>query len=241
MHLSPELRLWCMKKKKKSRRFDLSVAPFSAFSALMQATIHIPQHIAIVMDGNGRWAIQKGLPRIAGHRKGVEVVRDIARACAERGIAYLTLFAFSSENWRRPKEEVAFLMRLFTNALEREIGQLHENGIRAIAAAPNTARRSKNRAQYAYDANGCSQLRRTLGYPPGRAQMRIQCAQRGPPNLAERAQRSGYCKIFGDCLRARTRPVDPNRRRAAHQQFSAMATGVYRTLFYGYFLAGFQR
>src|SRR5260364_203136 len=130
MHLSPELRLWCMKKKKKSRRFDLSVAPFSAFSALMQATIHIPQHIAIVMDGNGRWAIQKGLPRIAGHRKGVEVVRDIARACAERGIAYLTLFAFSSENWRRPKEEVAFLMRLFTNALEREIGQLHENGIR---------------------------------------------------------------------------------------------------------------
>src|SRR5260364_15941 len=130
MHLSPELRLWCMKKKKKSCRFDLSVAPFSAFSALMQATIHIPQHIAIVMDGNGRWAIQKGLPRIAGHRKGVEVVRDIARACAERGIAYLTLFAFSSENWRRPKEEVAFLMRLFTNALEREIGQLHENGIR---------------------------------------------------------------------------------------------------------------
>src|SRR5260363_408741 len=130
MHLSPELRLWCMKKKKKSRRFDLSVAPFSAFSALMQATIHIPQHIAIVMDGNGRWAIQKGLPRIAGHRKGVEGVRDIARACAERGIAYLTLFAFSSENWRRHKEEVAFLMRLFTNALEGEIGHLHENGIR---------------------------------------------------------------------------------------------------------------
>src|SRR5260363_76605 len=61
--------------------------------------------------------------------------------------------------------------------------------------------------------------------------MRIQCAQRGPPNLAYLAQRCGYCKIFGDCLRARTRPVDPNRRRAAHQQFSAMATGVYRTLF----------
>ncbi len=99
-------------------------------SAPVPDTAGIPRHIALVMDGNGRWAIQRGLPRIAGHRKGVEVVRDIARACAERGIAYLTLFAFSSENWHRPEEEVAFLMRLFANVLEREIGNMHENGIR---------------------------------------------------------------------------------------------------------------
>ncbi len=99
-------------------------------SAPAPDTTDIPQHIAIVMDGNGRWAIQRGLPRVAGHRKGVEVVRVIARACAERGIGYLTLFAFSSENWRRPKEEVAFLMRLFTHTLEREIGNMQDNGIR---------------------------------------------------------------------------------------------------------------
>jgi len=82
------------------------------------------------MDGNGRWAKRRFLPRIAGHRRGVEAVRGVVRACAERGIEYLTLFAFSSENWRRPPEEVSFLMRLFIMALEQEIDKLHANGIR---------------------------------------------------------------------------------------------------------------
>ena len=90
----------------------------------------IPRHVAIIMDGNGRWAQRRFLPRIAGHKRGVEAVRNVVRACGERGVEYLTLFAFSSENWRRPPDEVSFLMRLFVMALEQEVGKLHENGIR---------------------------------------------------------------------------------------------------------------
>ncbi|PUA20734.1 polyprenyl diphosphate synthase [Glaciimonas sp. PCH181] len=90
----------------------------------------VPRHIAIIMDGNGRWATRRFLPRFAGHAKGVEAVRNIVEACATRGVEYLTLFAFSSENWRRPEEEVSLLMRLFVTALEREVGKMHNNGIR---------------------------------------------------------------------------------------------------------------
>ncbi len=90
----------------------------------------IPSHIAIIMDGNGRWAKQRFFPRIAGHRRGVEAVRNVVRACIERGVDYLTLFAFSSENWRRPPDEVSFLMQLFVSALEQEVEKLHENGVR---------------------------------------------------------------------------------------------------------------
>jgi len=90
----------------------------------------VPRHIAIIMDGNGRWATSRFLPRIAGHGKGVEAVRSVVEACIERGVEYLTLFAFSSENWRRPAEEVSLLMRLFVTALEREVAKMHANGIR---------------------------------------------------------------------------------------------------------------
>jgi len=102
----------------------------------MSSTREIPQasdtpcHVAIIMDGNGRWARRRRLPRIAGHRRGAEAVRAALRACADRGVAYLTLFAFSSENWRRPPEEVALLMKLFRNALEREVDELHASGVR---------------------------------------------------------------------------------------------------------------
>jgi len=82
------------------------------------------------MDGNGRWAKRRFLPRIAGHRKGVEAVRNIVRACTDRGVQALTLFAFSSENWRRPADEVSLLMQLFVSALQQEVDRLHENGIR---------------------------------------------------------------------------------------------------------------
>jgi undecaprenyl diphosphate synthase len=90
----------------------------------------VPRHIAIIMDGNGRWAQRRRLPRVAGHTKGLDAVRTIVEACAARGVEFLTLFAFSSENWRRPVDEVSFLMRLFISALEREIARLHTNGIR---------------------------------------------------------------------------------------------------------------
>jgi len=90
----------------------------------------IPKHIAIIMDGNGRWAQNRYLPRIAGHKQGVETVRGVIKSCIERNVSYLTLFAFSSENWRRPTDEVTSLMQLFLGALEQEITKLHENGIR---------------------------------------------------------------------------------------------------------------
>ena len=90
----------------------------------------VPRHVAIIMDGNGRWARSRMLPRIAGHRRGLEAVRATAENCAERGIEYLTLFAFSSENWRRPAEEVALLLQLFQSALTNEAERLHRNGVR---------------------------------------------------------------------------------------------------------------
>ncbi len=90
----------------------------------------VPRHVAIIMDGNGRWAKRRMLPRVAGHRRGVEAVRAIILACIELDIEYLTLFAFSSENWRRPADEVSILMDLFLHALEQEVAKLHANGIR---------------------------------------------------------------------------------------------------------------
>lgn len=90
----------------------------------------VPCHIAIIMDGNGRWARKRFLPRIAGHARGVEAVRGTIRAVIEHGVEYLTLFAFSSENWRRPAEEVSFLMQLFIKSLQKEVSRLHENNIR---------------------------------------------------------------------------------------------------------------
>lgn len=90
----------------------------------------VPRHVAIIMDGNGRWAKKRLLPRVAGHHRGVETVRTMVRACLERGIEYLTLFAFSSENWRRPQEEVSLLMQLFVRALKEEVKKLDRNGVR---------------------------------------------------------------------------------------------------------------
>ena len=89
----------------------------------------LPKHVAIIMDGNGRWAEQRSLPRFAGHRAGVETVRSLVQMSGELGISVLTLFAFSSENWRRPKKEVGLLMDLFLTALEREVSKLHETGV----------------------------------------------------------------------------------------------------------------
>lgn len=102
----------------------------------------IPRHIAVIMDGNGRWAKRRGMPRIAGHREGVNSVRDIVEACGQLGVHYLTLYAFSTENWSRPKEEVSLLMRLLLKALRNERDRLHQNEVQLkaigdIAKLPN--------------------------------------------------------------------------------------------------------
>ncbi len=90
----------------------------------------LPRHVAIVMDGNGRWARRRKLPRFAGHTAGVDTVKGVVRACVEKRIEVLTLFAFSSENWRRPRDEVSMLMGLFISALDQQVKKLHENDIR---------------------------------------------------------------------------------------------------------------
>ncbi|MCB2016378.1 MAG: di-trans,poly-cis-decaprenylcistransferase [Hydrogenophaga sp.] len=90
----------------------------------------VPRHVAIVMDGNGRWAQKRLMPRVAGHKQGVDALRRTVRACLERGVRVLTVFAFSSENWNRPQDEVSGLMELLVMALSREVPKLHKNGVR---------------------------------------------------------------------------------------------------------------
>ena len=94
---------------------------------------HIPEHIAIIMDGNGRWAKERSLPRLAGHKEGVNSVREITRACGEIGVKHLTLYTFSTENWRRPKAEVSALMTLLLKTISTEVRELHKNNVRFTA------------------------------------------------------------------------------------------------------------
>src|SRR5512145_1379809 len=89
----------------------------------------IPQHIAIIMDGNGRWAAKRGLPRLAGHKAGTENLRRVIRACVEFGVRYLTIYAFSTENWRRPKDEIEGLLNILEDVIDRELTELHREGV----------------------------------------------------------------------------------------------------------------
>jgi len=112
---------------------------------LKSSLTKLPGHVAIIMDGNGRWAKKRFLPRMAGHREGLKTVRRIVKACGELGIKVLTLFAFSSENWRRPPQEVTGLLRLFVSALQNEVKKLHENNVQLRVIG--------NRAHFSQDLN----------------------------------------------------------------------------------------
>jgi undecaprenyl diphosphate synthase len=112
---------------------------------------NIPRHVAVIMDGNGRWAKKKGLPRVSGHKKGVEVVKSMVPICGKRGIPYLTLFAFSSENWKRPATEVMLLIDLLTSTLENEVRELHAHKVRLrvigdVTRFPDRLRKAIKRA-----------------------------------------------------------------------------------------------
>ena len=111
----------------------------------------IPTHIAIIMDGNGRWAIGRGLPRLAGHRAGTENLRRVIEACVEFGIQYLTIYAFSTENWGRPTEEVSGLMRILEDVIDRELQELHEQGVQ-LRHIGHLERLSPNLRQKVQDA-----------------------------------------------------------------------------------------
>ena len=91
---------------------------------------NVPRHIAVIMDGNGRWAKKRFLPRVMGHKKGLDALENLCAECSAAGVEYLTVFAFSTENWRRPQEEVGFLMGLFLQALQKQVRRIHENNMR---------------------------------------------------------------------------------------------------------------
>src|ERR1700722_2174736 len=104
--------------------------PMKKYQPPASATSTLPRHIAIIMDGNGRWAKSRGLPRAAGHKKGADALRNVLDACRDAGVQYLTIYAFSSENWKRPSDEISDLMQLLRHYLERELQTLHENNVR---------------------------------------------------------------------------------------------------------------
>ena len=147
----------------------------SSFSTHTLEPSKIPQHIAIIMDGNGRWAEKRLLNRIKGHEKGSETVRTIVRACREIGIAHLTLYAFSTENWQRPKTEVIALMALLKKFLKSEIKELAENNIRLNTIGqterlPEDVQQELNKAMSITNANDGMQLHLALSYG-GRAEI----------------------------------------------------------------------
>jgi len=129
----------------------------------------IPQHIAIIMDGNGRWAKKRGLPRAAGHKKGVDTVKEITENCAEIGVKYLTLYTFSTENWNRPKDEVSTLMRLLLRSLKERVSELNENNIRLstignISALPSAVQNELKEAIEKTKNNNKMTLNLALSY-----------------------------------------------------------------------------
>jgi undecaprenyl diphosphate synthase len=136
---------------------------------------NLPRHVAIIMDGNGRWAKQRGLPRLEGHRVGAESVRAIVRACGELGIEYLTLYAFSSENWSRPKAEVTALMHLLEFYLQREVAELDKSNVRLAAIGrihelPESSQRQLHKSIEALKKNTGLTLVLALSYG-GRAEI----------------------------------------------------------------------
>ncbi len=130
---------------------------------------YLPQHVAAIMDGNGRWAKKHGLPRMAGHRQGVETLKEIVRCCKDWGISVLTVYAFSTENWQRPIEEVSFLMLLFERMLRQEVEQMHRERIRItfigdLTPLPLTLRTEIDRAMAITESNRALHLIVALNY-----------------------------------------------------------------------------
>lgn len=150
--------------------------------------LRLPRHVAVIMDGNGRWAKRRGLPRIAGHRRGAEVLKDLLRCCKDWGIPALTVYAFSTENWRRPIEEVDFLMLLFERLLRKELAEMHREGVRLAIAGDLSSLPSSLQAEIARSVaetadNQAVQLTVAINYG-SRDEMVRACRQ-----LAERVQR----------------------------------------------------
>ncbi len=147
----------------------MTETPHQSSTLVIPKVSDVPQHIAVIMDGNGRWANACKMPRMVGHERGVAALRTAVEACMRQGVRYLTVFAFSSENWRRPEEEVSFLMKLFFKALEKEVRQLKANGVRLRIIGDRSAfsvplRQAIDRAEAATAANDLFHLTVAANY-----------------------------------------------------------------------------
>ncbi len=131
----------------------------AAGSQLLE-NINIPKHIAIIMDGNGRWAKARGMPRAAGHQAGVDNIKRILEHCVQRGVKVLSIYAFSTENWSRPAEEVSGLMRLLGLTIQRQLNELHKNGVRILHSGRG-------------DVDGKETADETACFHPGQVQMAL--------------------------------------------------------------------
>ncbi len=200
-----------------------------------------PQHVAIIMDGNGRWARSRGMPRPAGHRASLKVVRRVVEECSRRKIPYLTLFAFSSENWRRPPDEVGLLMKLFLESMAREVSDLHKNGVRLRfigdrGVLGTEITRTMQEAEALTARNLGLGLCVAFAYG-GRWDIAQACrslaARRRRGHLAAgRDRRGAYRRALG--ARRHTGPgsAHPHRRGIAHQQFPAVEFRLRRAVFH---------
>ena len=202
----------------------------------------VPKHIAVIMDGNGRWAKKRFLPRVMGHKRGLDALENMVKHCAKLGVQYLTVFAFSTENWRRPEDEVSFLMGLFLQALQKQVRRLHENNMR-LKVLGSRERFNRQILQgieeaEALTANNTGLTLSIAADYGGRWDIfaggkQTDCRRR----IRDYGRRAGETLDAGRC--AGTGFVYPHRRRNAHQQFPALADGVCRTLFYRYPVARF--
>lgn len=164
--------------------------------------MRLPRHVAIVMDGNGRWAAARGQPRVAGHKAGIEPVRMAIRECARRGVEALTVFAFSSENWGRPQEEVSSLMGLFLEALDREIAELQANGVRLRIIGDRRTLSVRLQSKIA-EAEAATAAGTGL-------KLQVAVSYGGRWDLAQAAR-----KLADDCARGALRPQDITEERLA--------------------------
>ena len=175
---------------------------------------HIPDHIAIIMDGNGRWARERSLPRIAGHREGINSVREITRLCGEIGVKHLTLYTFSTENWQRPKAEVSALMTLLLKTINKEVKELHKNNVKFtvigdLEMLPGSTRKGLQDGIELTQDNGGLNLCLALNYGSRKEMIdaiqslasKVQSGEMGPEEINE--------AIFSDALYTKGIP-DPD-------------------------------
>ena len=206
------------------------MAFFSSSTQQLPPAVVVPRHVAVIMDGNGRWAKKRFLPRVAGHVKGVELVREMVRTCLERGIQYLTLFAFSSENWRRPQEEVSLLMQLFVKALEQEVEKLDRNGVR-LRVIGDLSRFEPRLQELIRQAE-------TKTATNTRLDLSVAANYGGRWDIMQATNRMILAQP--EKLGAwEESDLEPYRWRTANQQFFALATSLHRTLLHAYPVAGF--